>query len=82
MAKHHTSMNLSTKIALIETFEAGEETNSKIAKYFGLLKSTVRTILKNKVKLHEVHVYMEVQSLILEGRGFVNHYDLEEALFT
>ena len=26
--------------------------------------------------------YMEAQSLILEGRGFVNHYDLEEALFT
>ena len=55
MAKHHRSINLSTKIALIETFEAGEETNSKIAEYFGLHKSTVRTILKNKVKLHEVH---------------------------
>ena len=79
MAKHHRSINLSTKIALIEAFEAVKETNSKIAESFGLPKSTVSTILKNKVKLRR---YMKAQSLILEGRGFVNHCDLEETLFT
>ena len=55
MAKCHRSINLSTKIALIEAVETGKETKSKIAESFGLPKSTVSTILKNKVKLREVH---------------------------
>ena len=78
-SRRHKS--LSTKIAVIDAVEVGTKLKSEVADYFGLSKSTVSTILKNKAKLRGVYENSKFELQRKRIRTAV-YGDIEEALFT
>ena len=54
MAKSRNAQPIEMKIAVIDAVEAGDRSKSEVAKSFNIPKSTLSTILKNKVKLREI----------------------------
>ena len=81
MACRHRAISLSKKIELIDAVEAGTKFKSEIAASFGLSKSTLSTIIKNKVKLRELY---ESSTFEPERKRLriAAYCDIEEALFT
>ena len=80
MSKHR-SIDLATKIAVIDAVEAGTRNKTEIAKSFSLPKSTLSTILKNKDRLRESYATASFD----RGRKRLRlaaHPDIEEVLFS
>lgn len=83
MKRKQTSIDLSTKLKIIEEIEKGTKFKSVIAKEFGIPKSTLSTILKNKEKLYQAIAAGTVTPTQKTKRmRLAKHEDVEAELFT
>ena len=80
MAKCQAAIDVSIKLAVIEAIEARDRRKSDVAKSYNMPKSTVSTILKNKVKLCEL---LSTSKIVAGSKRTCEaaHGGWEEALF-
>lgn len=81
MDKKRKSLELSTKLKIIQECENASVSRSEIGRRYGLTPSTLFTILKNKDKIQSAAVKDCAPGKTKKLRA-AKHIDLEEALFT